>query len=265
MQPIKDGARMLWALGDYRLTAAFLQPEAQALAERCGLRARMEVLDVAAGTGNFATAAARLGAHVVATDLTPRMVEWGRERTLDEGLEVEWREADAEALPFESGHFELVASTFGAQFAPRPQLVASEMFRVLKPAGLTAMANWTANGFSGRLSALTTSYAPPSPLKLPSAMEWGDPEEVRRRLGSFADSIETEPRTARFTFRSIDAAEKFFEQTNPALLVLARMLPAPRYADLIAKARSLVREFCRPEGAGVVIENEYLVVLARKS
>lgn len=265
MQQIKDGARMIWSLGDYRLTAAFLQPEADALAARSALRPGTDVLDVAAGTGNYAMAAARLGARVVATDLTPRMVEWGRERSKGAGLEVDWREADAEALPFEDGSFEVIASTFGAQFAPRPELVAAEMFRVLKPGGLLAMANWTAEGFSGRLTAMTTTYAPSSPLKLPSAMEWGDPEEVRRRLGSFARSIETEPRTAKFSFRSVDAAQQFFEQTNPALLVLSRMLPAPRYAELIAEARSLVLEFCRPEGAGVLIENEYLVVLARKS
>lgn len=265
LRAIKDGARMIWALGDYRLTAAFIEADARELAGRCGLRPGMAVLDVAAGTGNFSLAAARLGARVVATDLTPRMLGWGRERSKAEGLEIEWREADAEALPFDDARFEVVASTFGAQFAPRPQLVASEMFRVLKPGGLVAMANWTAAGFSGRLSALTTTYAPASPLRLPSAMEWGDPAEVRRRLQPYSRSIETELRKAKFTFESVEAAGRFFEQTNPALLVLARMLPQPRHAELLAAARELVREFCKPLGAGVLLENEYLAVLARKS
>ncbi len=265
LQPIKDGARMLWALGDYRLTAAFIEPDAQALAERSALRQGMEVLDVAAGNGNFAVAAARKGARVIATDLTPRMVEWGRERSAKDGLEIEWREADAEALPFGDGSFEVVASTFGAQFAPRPEMVAGEMFRVLKPGGLVAMTNWTAEGFSGRLTALVTSYAPPSPLKLPAPMEWGDPHEVGRRLKPFAASVETERRMARFTFPSVETAQQFFEQTNPALLMLSRLLPQPRYDELVTAARTLVGQFSRPAGAGVLLDNEYLVVLARKS
>jgi SAM-dependent methyltransferase len=256
---------MFWALGDYRLTAAFIEPDAQALAERSALRQGMEVLDVAAGNGNFALAAARKGARVIATDLTPRMVEWGRARSANDGLDIEWHEADAEALPFGDGSFEVVASTFGAQFAPRPEVVAGEMFRVLKPGGLVAMTNWTAEGFSGRLTALVTGYAPPSPLKLPSPMEWGDPDEVRRRLGPYTASIETECRTAKFTLASVEAAQEFFEQTNPALLVLSRMLPEPRYAELRTAAHSLVSAFCKPSGPGVLLENGYLVVLARKS
>ena len=265
LQSIKDGARMIWSLGDYRLTAAFIEPDAQALAARCGLRRGMEVLDVAAGNGNFAIAAARMGTRVVATDLTPRMVEWGRERSAKEGLEIEWLEADAESLPFHDGRNHVVASTFGAQFAPRPELVASEMFRVLKPAGLVAMANWTATGFSGRLTAITTSYAPTSPLKLPSAMEWGDPDEVRRRFEPQVSSIRCERQMAKFSFESVEAAAQFFERTNPALLVLSRMLPEPSYLELLMAARSLVAEFCRPDQSGVALGNEYLRVLARKS
>lgn len=188
---------MLWSLGDYRLTATVLEPEAHALVARSGIRAGFEVLDVAAGNGNFAIAAARAGARVVATDLTPRMVEWGRERSAADGLAIEWLEADAELLPFADGRFDVVGSTFGAQFAPRPDVVARELSRVIKPGGLVAMANWTAEGFSGKLSALTTSYAPPAPMKLPSAMEWGDPGEVRRRFLGLASSVEVERRAAR--------------------------------------------------------------------
>jgi ubiquinone/menaquinone biosynthesis C-methylase UbiE len=265
LQPIKDGAKMLWALGDYRLTAAFLEPDAQALAARCALGPGTSVLDVAAGNGNFALAAVRLGARVVATDLTPRMVEWGRERSAREGLPIEWQEADAEALPVGDAQFDVVASTFGAQFAPRPDVVARELFRVIKAGGLVAMANWTAGGFSGRLTALTTTYAPPAPVKLPSAMEWGDPDQVRRRFEGLASSIEVERRSARFEFASAGTAKDFFERTNPALLVLARMLPAARYAELLDAARRLVEECCQPSGAAVVVENEYLAVLARKS
>ncbi|HEY8735679.1 MAG TPA: methyltransferase domain-containing protein [Candidatus Dormibacteraeota bacterium] len=265
LQPLKDGSKMLWSLGDYRLTAGVLEPEAQALVARAGMRPGLAVLDVAAGNGNFAIAAARAGARVVATDLTPRMVEWGRERSAADGLAMEWLEADAEALPFEDGRFDVVGSTFGAQFAPRPDVVARELFRVIKPGGLVAMANWTAAGFSGKLSALTTSYAPPAPMALPSAMEWGDPDEVRRRFLGLASSVEVERRAARFAFASTKAGQEFFEHTNPALLVLSRMLPAERYAKLLEGARGLVEQGCRPVDGGVVLDNEYLVVLARKT
>jgi ubiquinone/menaquinone biosynthesis C-methylase UbiE len=264
LQPLKDGSKMLWSLGDYRLTATVLEPEAQALVARCGIRPGLEVLDVAAGNGNFAIAAARAGARVVATDLTPRMVEWGRERSGTEGLAIEWQEADAEALPFADGRFDVVGSTFGAQFAPRPDVVASELFRVIKSGGLVAMANWTAEGFSGKLTALTTGYAPPAPMTLPSAMAWGDPDEVRRRFTGLAASVEVERRAARFAFASTKAGQEFFEQTNPALLVLGRMLPADRYADLLDGARRLVEQGCRAVDGGVVLDNEYLGVLARK-
>jgi len=188
----------------------------------------------------------------------------GRERSAGEGLEIDWREADAEALPFEDARFEVVASTFGAQFAPRPDVVSSELFRVVKPGGLVAMANWRADGYSGRLSALALTYSPPSPYAVESAMAWGDPDVVGRRFQGLAASIELERRSARFAFASVGAAQEFFEQTNPALLVLGRMLPAPRYAELLEAARRLTAEHCRPANGGVVLENAYLVILARK-
>ena len=119
-QPIKDSQKLMWSLGDYRELARQFEPTAIALVEACGIGPGMEVLEVAAGTGNLAVAAARRGARVVATDLTPRMVELGRERSAAEGLDIEWLEADAEDLPFEDGRFDVAASTFGAMFAPLP-------------------------------------------------------------------------------------------------------------------------------------------------
>jgi ubiquinone/menaquinone biosynthesis C-methylase UbiE len=115
----------MWALGDYTEVARYLEPYAEALAGFAKVQPGSEVLDVAAGNGNFAIAAARRGARVIATDLTPAMIELGRLRTEAANLDVEWREADAEALPFADGRFDLVASVFGAMFAPRPERVAA--------------------------------------------------------------------------------------------------------------------------------------------
>jgi 2-polyprenyl-3-methyl-5-hydroxy-6-metoxy-1,4-benzoquinol methylase len=120
-QPVKDSQRLVWSLGDYRELARQFEPAAVALVEACGVEPGMEVLDVAAGTGNLAVAAARRGARVVASDLTPRMVELGRERSAAEGLDIEWGEADAEDLPFEDGRFDVAASTSGPCSPPAPR------------------------------------------------------------------------------------------------------------------------------------------------
>ncbi|MFB3739478.1 MAG: class I SAM-dependent methyltransferase, partial [Candidatus Velamenicoccus archaeovorus] len=150
LEELKRGASTMWGLADYRPIARAIFPDAVALVEACGIRPGMAVLDVAAGTGNLAVAAARRGARVVACDFSPRMVEWGKARTAEEDLAVEWHVADAEALPFEDGRFDVVGSAFGAMFAPRPDVAAAELFRVAKGGGLVAMANWTPEGYSGR-------------------------------------------------------------------------------------------------------------------
>ena len=128
---IKQRQRKVWALGDYSELSHWLEPAARALCDACAVSAGQEVLDVGAGDGNFTLAAAREGAAVVASDLSPGMVELGRERTSAEGFEIEWVEADAEDLPFDDGRFDVAASSFGAQFAPRPQVAAAELFRVV--------------------------------------------------------------------------------------------------------------------------------------
>jgi SAM-dependent methyltransferase len=140
---LKEGMRWMWSLGDYTRLAEILEPQAKALADICKIRPGATVLDVAAGNGNFAFAAARRGAIVTASDLTPLMVELGHARSATGQSHIEWTEADAEQLPFADAGYEIVASVFGAMFAPRPQLVASELFRVTKPGGLVAMANYS--------------------------------------------------------------------------------------------------------------------------
>lgn len=181
--------RWMWSLGDYSRLAEVLEPHAGALADACGISSGTTVLDVAAGNGNFAIAAARRGAQVTATDLTPHMVELGRARTASEAAGIEWAEADAERLPFEDGRYDVVASVFGAMFAPQPHLVASEMFRVAQSPGIVAMANYSPGGFLGRMSDLLGSFSSRPALDLPSPFLWGDEAEVRRRFAGLADSI----------------------------------------------------------------------------
>ena len=145
----------MWGLGDYPDLGSLLEPYARILAVAAAVKPGMDVLDVAAGNGNFAIAAANAGANVTATDLTPKMVELGRLRTDAANLKVEWRVADAEALPFAEEAFDLVASVFGAMFAPRPARVGAELLRVVKPGGVVAMANYSKPGFLGSFADLS--------------------------------------------------------------------------------------------------------------
>jgi SAM-dependent methyltransferase len=223
----------------------------------------MKVLDVAAGNGNFALAAARLGAEVTASDVTAHMVELGRARSRAEGLDIAWVEADAESLPF-TADFDLVASVFGAMFAPRPELVAQEMFRAARPGGKVAMANYSSAGYLGRLSDLITTFSTGSPSALPSPFLWGDADEVRRRFAGRASALELERRTLTFRFDSLEAWREEFANVNPPLMALKQMLPPPAFEGLIAQAVALVDELNRAEEGAVILESSYLVVLARK-
>jgi len=261
---IKQGAKWLWSQGDYGRLATLLEPPAHSLA--AGLvTPGMKVLDVAAGNGNFALAAARLGAAVTASDVTARMIELGRARTRAEGLDIAWVEADAESLPFSSGAFDLTASVFGAMFAPRPELVAAEMFRVVAPGGAVAMANYGSSGYLGRLSELIGTFSSaPAASTLPSPFLWGEESEVRRRFESLASRLAAEPRTLTFRFASLEAWREGFASINPPLMALQQMLPPPAFTGLMAQAVGLVEELNRAADGSVVLESSYLSVIAGK-
>jgi len=264
VQPVKDIQKLMWSLGDYRELARQAEPAAVALVEACGVGPGMEVLDVAAGTGNVAVAAARRGARVVASDLTPRMVELGRERSAAEGLDIEWVEADAEDLPFDDGRFEVAASTFGAMFAPRPQVAAAELFRVVSSGGAVGLANWTPQGFLGRLIDISSGYAPAPPGGIPSPLAWGEPGVVRQRLAELAVSVELQPRMAPIRFDSKEAAREFQERYNGPLITLRNILPPERYGALMTQLDQLTDQFNRATDGTVAIDAEYLLVVARK-
>jgi ubiquinone/menaquinone biosynthesis C-methylase UbiE len=261
---LKEGMKWMWSLGDYAELAEWLQPHARSLAEGCELRAGTRVLDVAAGNGNFALEAARHGATVTASDLSPRMVELGRARSDAAGISIEWLEADAEQLPFAAGRFDVVASVFGAMFAPRPERIAAELFRVARPGGLVVMANYGSVGLFGRLAGLLSSYGPAAPVPLPSPFAWGDPGQVRGRFEGLAASIQTRQRTLRFQFGSVEQWLDFWERANPPQLAMKSIVPAEAYRELVQDAARLAQELNQTPGSGLTLESEYLEVFARK-
>jgi SAM-dependent methyltransferase len=254
----------MWSLGDYTKLAEVLEPDAEALAGASKIRPGMTVLDVAAGNGNFAVAAARRGAIVTASDLTPRMVELGRARSAAGGSQIKWTEADAEQLPFPDASYDVVASVFGAMFAPQPRLVASELFRVAKPGGVVAMANYSPGGFLGRLSDLLATFSNRPAVELPSPFLWGDEDEVRRRLAGLAASIEVTHRRLSFESGSVDGFLKFWEETNPPQNALKTLLPLEAYERVVTAETALVEELNESAGEGVMVSSPYILVLARK-
>jgi len=202
---------------------------------------------------------------VTASDLTPRMIELGRARTAAEGLDITWQEADAEQLPFPDDRYDVVASVFGAMFAPRPERVAEELFRVIKRGGLVAMANYAHGGFLGGFSDLLVKYSlAPGGAELPSPFAWGDPVEVRRRFDGRAASLRLESRTVRFAFPSVNAGFDFWERTNPPLIALKTMLPPERYQPLRTEGAGLMRTMNTETDGSLVLDSEYLSVIALK-
>ena len=261
-EEIKERQARVWGLGDYDVLGSSFVPAATALCDACAVSAGQEVLDVGAGTGNFTLACAREGASVVASDLSPGMVERGRARTDAEGFDVEWVEADVEALPFEDGRFDCVGSTFGAFIAPRPDVAAAEMFRVVRPGGTVGMTAWTPEGWFATYQALARRFAP---LAEGAARpeEWGDEATARARLDGLASHVDVERGTVSLTADSADGFAAMFAQSPP--FVAARQnLPAEQYDELVQGTAELARDSNSADDGGVRVESEYLMIVARK-
>lgn len=170
-----------WSSGDYAVIGTTLQIVGESLCEAVDVRSGQKVLDVAAGNGNASLAAARRGCEVTSTDYVPALLERGRERAAADRLDIEFREADAEALPFATGSFDVVVSTFGVMFTPDQERAAAELARVCKPGGKIGLANWTPEGFIGQLFKTIGKHLPP-PAGVKSPALWGHARAHRRAV-----------------------------------------------------------------------------------
>jgi SAM-dependent methyltransferase len=259
---IKERNRWMWGLGDYAELSEALRPAAEALADACAVSAGQEVLDVAAGDGNFAIACAREGASVVASDLSPGMVERGRARSEREGYEIEWVEADVEDLPFDDGRFDCVGPVFGAMIAPRPRVTAEELFRVVRPGGTVGMTAWTPRGFSAELFRLGRSYAPPSGDQ-PMSDEWSDEAKVRERFDGLAARFDIEIRTLPWRFDSPEEMVTTMGTSAPPWVAAKQNLSPERWEQLTTEARELAERWAG-DARPIELENEYALIVARK-
>jgi SAM-dependent methyltransferase len=259
---LKQRQSQVWGLGDYAVMARRFEPAATALANACAVSAGQEVLDVGAGTGNFAIVCAGEGASVVACDLAPGMVERGSARTDAEGFDVEWLQADVEDLPFEDARFDCVGSVFGAFIAPRPEVAAAEMFRVVRPGNTVGLTAWSADGFFGELSALGQRFNP-TPQGLARPQEWGDEATARARLEGLAAHVEIDRAAIEFTANSPEALAAEFADSAPPYAAARAALPAEQFDELISDTAELARKWAAG-GDGLRVESEYLIVVARK-
>ncbi|WP_205718288.1 class I SAM-dependent methyltransferase [Actinomadura sp. WMMA1423] len=265
---VKAAHRAMWATGDYPALADEVIPElGPALVRAAGIGPGQRVLDVAAGAGNAAVAAALAGADVVASDLTPELLDAGRRAAARRGAELEWRVADAEALPFEDGEFDAVLSCVGAMFAPRHQATADELVRVCRPGGTIGLLNWTPEGFIGRMFGVMKPYAPPPPPGAQPPPLWGSPEHVQELFGERV----TDAGFRRDALR-VDAFEKpvdfrdyFKARYGPTISVYDRIAGDPdRVAALDQALAELAGEYDRGEPT-LSMDWEYLLVTARRA
>lgn len=187
---LKAAHREMWALGDYAAVGRLLGEFGPVLVRACGIGPGHRVLDVGAGTGNVAVPAAAAGASVVASDLTPELLDAGRRESAARGVQLEWVPADAERLPFADGEFDVVTSAIGAIFAPDHQAVADELVRVCRPGGTIGMINWPPEGFAADFFAVFAPYAPPPPPGVPSPLLWGTEQHLRDLFGDRVETLE---------------------------------------------------------------------------
>ena len=252
-----------WSSGDYAVVGTTLQIVGEQLCEALDLRSGQKVLDVAAGNGNVTLAAARRWCDVVSTDYVPSLLERGRLRAAAEGLSVEFKEADAEALGFADASFDVVVSTFGVMFAPDHDKAAAELVRVCKSGGKIGLANWTPEGFIGQLFKVLGKYLPP-PAGSKSPSLWGSKARITEMFGAAALSIECEPRVFAFRYRSpehfIEVFRTYYGPTLKAFAALDEANQQGLKADLLA----LIKRMNRAEDGTMVVPSEYFEIVIAK-
>jgi SAM-dependent methyltransferase len=266
MQQMKAAMRATWMAGDFGVVAKTIAGGASEFVARLGIPAGARVLDVACGTGNVAIPLARMGAAVTGVDIAPNLLAQARERAEAEGLQAVFDEGDAEALPYVDASFDAVVTMFGAMFAPRPEVVASELARVLKPGGLLGMANWNPASFTGQMFRVGSSHVPPPPGLAPPVM-WGDEETVRARLARDFVDIRTEIIPIQFDLPTSPAGavaffRKYFGPTQMAFQRLDEAGQAAMAADL--EALWAGANTAADPTTQTVLMNEYLQVVARR-
>lgn len=258
---IKARQQATWSSVDFGVIGTTLQIVGESLCEAVDLRAGERVLDVACGNGNAALAAARRFGRVTGTDYVPALLARARTRADAEGLPVELREGDAEALPFADASFDVVLSTFGAMFAPNHAAAASELLRVCRAGGRIGLASWTPEGFVGELLRTVGRYVPP-PAGLKPPTSWGTEEHSRSLLGDGVSRLDVARRTFAFRYRSASHFVEVFRSYYGPMHAAFGVLDDAGRSALTTDIEALLRTFDRGGGDSLVVPGEYLEVVA---
>jgi SAM-dependent methyltransferase len=264
---LKKKHRAMWASGDYpSMVETFLLPLGPRLVEAAGIGPGQRVLDVAAGTGNASIPAAKTGAEVVASDLTPELFDAGRARAEAEGVELEWVEADAENLPFEDDSFDVVISSIGVMFAPHHQAAADELVRVCKPGGKIALLSWTPEGMLGALFRTMGPFMPKPPPGVQPPPLWGGEDHLRELFGDRVEFEKLERDVLEITAfeRPDDYGEHFKERYGPTIAARANAAKEGRAEEFDRTLSEFCEEWNRGGADGARFEKEFLVAVGRK-
>jgi SAM-dependent methyltransferase len=266
-QELKQKHKAMWATGDYRvMVETFLLPLGPRLVEACGIGPGMRVLDVAAGTGNASLHAAAAGADVVASDLTPRLLEAGRKRADADGLTLQWQEADAEALPFEDASFDVVMSSIGVMFAPHHQAAADELVRVCRPGGTIGLLSWTPEGMIGDLFRTMGPFAAPPPPGAQPPPLWGSEQHLLELFGHRVDFTTQQRDNLTITAfaRARDYGEHFKAYYGPTIAVRANAERNGRAEEFDAALESFCDKWNQAEDGPAHFEKEYLLCVGTR-
>lgn len=257
---LKTRQQAAWSSGDYAVVGTTLQIVGEDLCEALDVRAGQRILDVAAGNGNASLAAARRGCEVVASDYVPALLERARERAAAERLDMEFREADAEALPFADQSFDAVVSTFGVMFTADHDRAAAELIRVCRPGGKIGLANWTPEGYIGQMFKTIGKHVPPAPGAKSPAL-WGTRGRIAEWFEPHATSIKAAERNFVFRYRSPEHCLKVFRNYyGPILKAFAALDPAGQ-ADLERDLLQLIARFNRAGDGSMVVPSDYLEIV----
>ena len=259
---IKGRQQAAWSSGNYATVGTTLQIVGESLCEAVDLRSNQRVLDVAAGNGNATLAAARRFADVTSTDYVGALLDQGKKRAEAEGLAVTFQQADAEKLPFPDGSFDVVLSTFGVMFTPDQAKAAKELLRVCKPGGEIGLANWTPEGFIGRLFKIIGKHVPPAP-GVASPLLWGQPAHLKQLFGKDA-SVAGEAKNFVFRYKSPTHWVEFFRTYYGPVLKAFAVVDAAKQKTLEADILTLIGEFNAAKDSTAVIPSEYLEVVVTK-
>jgi ubiquinone/menaquinone biosynthesis C-methylase UbiE len=261
---IKQRQQATWASGDYHMIGTQIVIVSELLVEALDLHSTERVLDVATGSGNAALAAARRGSDVVGLDYVPALLDRARQRAIAEGLEANFIEGDAEALPFDDASFDVVSSVFGAIFAPDQERTANELSRVCRPGGRIGLVAHTPEGFIGQLFKVNARHVPP-PAGVRSPIQWGTEERLRELFGETIADLRIEKRPMVFRYRSPEAYLQYWRRYyGPTLKSFEAVGEAGREAletDLLA----LIAQFNRADDGSMVVPSEYLEAVILKN